>query len=80
MTDSYIGGHLQEALAHEGETDVQVHVSGTRVLMTGTVATEARRDAVSAIAASVADGLEVHNQVTVLACTEPGEGVQEQLS
>ena len=70
MNDEYVVGHLQEALAHAGETDVHVRVTGGRVLVTGTVATAARRVTVSEIASSVTD-LEVHNEVVVLHCDAP---------
>ena len=71
MDDTYVIGHLQEALAHEGETDVHVAVTGPLLVLTGTVATDARRDVVITLARSMADGLEVRDQVDVLTCHAP---------
>lgn len=78
MSD-YVAGHVQEALAHAGETDVHVRVVSGRLLLTGTVTTAARRDAVSSIARDVAGDLDVRNEVSVLLPREP-DGEQEQLS
>ena len=76
--EQYLVGRLEEALAHEGETDVHVSVTGDRVLMTGTVSTDARLETVDGIAREVADGLTVQNHVTVMHCREPDD--QERLS
>jgi osmotically-inducible protein OsmY len=70
---TYVRGHLEEAFAREGETDVHVRVSGDRVVVTGTVATEARRSAVRALAHEVAGDLAVADQLTVLHCHEPDD-------
>jgi Flp pilus assembly secretin CpaC len=72
----YLAGHLEEALAKTGETDVHVAVVGERVVVTGTVATELRRDVVDLIAREVVGHLEVHNGLTVLHCAEP-DSVEE---
>ena len=71
MDDTYVIGHLEEALAHEGETDVHVAVVGPLLVLTGTVATAARRDVVLGLAHTMADGLEVRNQVDVVEYREP---------
>jgi osmotically-inducible protein OsmY len=77
MTDDYLTGHLEEALAHAGETDVHVRMASGRVVLTGTVTTEQRRDEITAIAAAMGDAetgdIEVVNEVTVLRCREPDE-------
>jgi hypothetical protein len=70
VNDTYLAGHIQEALTHAGETDVHVAVDFGRVVITGTVATEARRDVVRAITMELTD-LEVADEVTVLHCEEP---------
>jgi osmotically-inducible protein OsmY len=67
----YVAGHVQEALAHAGETDVHVRVEPNQLLLTGTVATQARRDAAVAIADRVAEGLAVRDEITVLRQREP---------
>ena len=76
--NDYVEGHLEEALAQTGETDVHVQVAPGQVLITGTVTTELRRDAITAIATDLVDDLEVHNEVTVLRPVEPDD--QEHLS
>lgn len=76
MNERYVDGHLEEALARAGETDVHVHVTSEGVVLTGTVTTEQRRTAVTGIAAAHAGDLAVFNQLTVLHCVEPdGEEV-----
>jgi osmotically-inducible protein OsmY len=76
---TYVEGHLEEALARAGETDVHVAVHGSRLVVTGAVTTEARRDAVVALVRSLAGDLEVRDQVTVLACHEPDDDGEEHL-
>ena len=80
MNDTYVIGHLQEALAHEGETDVHVAVSGPLLVLSGTVTTPSRRDAVAALAQAMADGLQVRVQVDVLSCHEPAADGEERLA
>jgi hypothetical protein len=71
MSD-YVAGHLEEALAHAGETDVRVLVDDDRVVISGTVATEERRVAVAELAGTVTD-LDVANEVVVVTADAPGE-------
>lgn len=70
--DDYVVGHVRDALAHEGESDVQAAVVAGRLVLTGNVATPARRDAMGVVAAQAADGLEVVNELTVLTTPDPG--------
>ena len=79
MTD-YVAGRLQEVLAHAGETDVHVAVTGTRLVLTGNVATPARHDEVLALARTTADGHEVVDSITVLRTPEPSADGQEAIS
>lgn len=72
MTE-YVAGHVQEGLAHAGETDVHVRVESGRLLLTGTVATDVRRDAAAAIATRLAEGLEVRNEISIVRQGEPGD-------
>ena len=72
MNDEYVAGHLEEELAHAGETDVHVHIEEGRVVISGTVATEARRVAVAELASAVTELL-VSNQVTVLVADAPAQ-------
>jgi osmotically-inducible protein OsmY len=74
MTSSdYVAGHVQEALTQSGETDVHVRADGGRLLLTGTVTTDERREVSGRIASSLAAGLELRNDITVLHCTEPDD-------
>jgi hypothetical protein len=70
VNDDYVAGHVEEALAQTGETDVHVRVDGGALLVTGTVATRERHDAVVAIASRMTE-LTVRDEVTVLHCEEP---------
>ena len=74
----YVEGHLEEALAQTGETDVRVQVVPGQVLITGNVTTELRRDAITAIAGDLVQDLDVRNEVIVLDAREPI--VEEHLS
>lgn len=69
--DDYVVGHVRDALAHEGETDVQAAVVAGRLVLTSNVATEERRLAVSAIASRASDGLDVVNELTVVTASAP---------
>ena len=79
MTE-YVAGRLQEALAHAGETDVHVTISGDRVVLSGNVATDQRHDEVVALARRTADGHDVVDNVAVLRTPEPDAGGQEAIS
>ena len=72
IPDDYVVGHVRDALAHEGESDVQAAVVAGRLVLTGNVATPARREAMGKLASQVAGGLEVVNELTVLTCPAPG--------
>jgi hypothetical protein len=72
MSGDYVAGHLEEALTHAGETDVHVLIDGERVVITGTVATEARREAVAELAGNITM-LVVENDVAIVPCTTPDE-------
>ena len=72
----YVVGHVQDALAHDPRTTelgVVVVLSGDRAMLTGTVASAAQRDAIGQVAAEVAVGYEVVNDVAVVPCDEAGE-------
>jgi hypothetical protein len=75
VNDEYVAGHLQEALAHSGETDVHVRVGDGRVLVTGTVATAARHEAVVDLLRARTD-LELRDEVIVVPCDAPTEREQ----
>jgi hypothetical protein len=71
MTDApdvYAAAHLRERLVADervGEQDLQTELVGGTVVITGEVATEERRQAVSQVAAETLGGLEHRNLVTV---------------
>lgn len=69
--DDYVVGHVRDALAHEGVLDVHAAVVAGRLVLTGHVATPARRDEVTTIAAGVAGDLVVVNELSVLTCPPP---------
>ena len=65
-TDDYVVGHVRDALAHEGETDVWAAVTDGMLVLSGTVATTERRRAAVRTASAVADGLLVDDRIEVL--------------
>lgn len=70
----YTAQHIKDALAHDarvGEMTLDIAVRGEKVFVTGQVPTAARRDAVPEVVATIAPGLEVVNEVTVVPCDEP---------
>jgi osmotically-inducible protein OsmY len=69
--DDYVVGHVRDALAHAGMLDVNTEVVAGRMVLTGHVATPARRDEVTTIVADAAGGLAVVNELTVLQCPPP---------
>jgi BON domain len=65
----YLVGKLQHALAIDGRVnmlDVKVMVRGSKIFLTGEVATEERRRAVMAVVAELLPEVEVRNELTVL--------------
>ena len=79
--DDYLIGHVRETLAHDprvNEMNIEVAVSGDGVFLSGSVPTEERRQAVSRVVAELLPDRDIHNQVTVVAVSEPTEA--EELS
>jgi osmotically-inducible protein OsmY len=77
--EDYVIGRVQEALAHDprvNELDVTVTVTGGGVFLDGTVPTEERRDAITAVARTMVPGVDIHNEVTVATLSEP-DGAEE---
>jgi hypothetical protein len=75
-SDHYLVEHVREALAGDerlGELELQVTVVGDRIVITGTVQTEERRQAISEVVAALLPDRTVANQTTVLA---PPAGAQ----
>lgn len=65
-SDDYVVGHVRDALAHDGETDVWASVTGGTLVLSGTVATAERRQAAVRTAVAVAGGLPVEDRIEVL--------------
>ncbi len=75
----YLIQRIREALAHDprvGELELGVTLRAGQVFLTGTVHTDERRRAVSQVAGEVAPGLEIHNQVTVVAALSGTDDVE----
>jgi hypothetical protein len=76
----YLITHIQEALGHDPrarELGVDVAVAGSRVVLTGTVATAAQRQAIGEVVCELVDceapeGHEVVNELAVVECREGG--------
>lgn len=71
----YLIGHIQQALATDprtGELELDVRIAGGRIFLTGAVATRERCAAVEEVVREVAPDLDVANQLTVSAETDPG--------
>ena len=78
---TYVAAHVHEAVATDARTgaqDVQATVVAGRVVLSGTCATQERKDAITAVAREAADGMDVVNEVEVLAPTGPA--TSEELS
>ncbi len=74
--DPYAAGHLRQALACDervGEQDLQVEIAGTRVVITGHVATEERRRAIAEVAHEQLPGWDVRVQVDLVSRDAPVE-------
>ena len=73
----YLIGHIQDALAADDrsrELGVDVTLAGPepRVVLTGTVSTEAQRRAIGEVVADVAPGYQVINELAVVSIDEGG--------
>jgi osmotically-inducible protein OsmY len=67
---------VREALAEDprlGEVEVAVRADGDRIVITGTVATPARREAISRVVADLLPGATVDNRTSVPPLAEPEE-------
>ena len=74
MTEEYRVAHLEDAIAERlSELGVHVVVVADQAYVRGTVATQDRRDAITALLAELAPDLGVHNEIVVCGFTEPTE-------
>ena len=70
----YDAEHIREALIHDDRVnalDAQVRLVGQALVVTGNVPTAQRRDAISAVIAELAPGVEIRNDVTVADLSQP---------
>jgi osmotically-inducible protein OsmY len=77
--DPYLIERVREALAEDprvGELYVQVTMAGGKVFISGTVATEDRKIAMTELVRELLPEHEVHNLATVSSLTEPVETEQ----
>ena len=69
----YQAEHIREALLRDpavGELDVHVAIEGDRVIVTGNVSTQDRRDAIDAKLAELLPDRDVRNEVSVSTFSE----------
>jgi osmotically-inducible protein OsmY len=77
LPPDYLIGHIQDALAADDrsrELGVDIAVAGPdqRVVLTGTVSTDAQRRAIGQVVAEVASGYDVVNELAVVSTDEGG--------
>lgn len=69
MLEGYLAEHIHQALASDervSEPELRVQVVAGRVVVTGDVHTQERRDAVGLVVRDVDPGLVVDNQTTII--------------
>jgi hypothetical protein len=72
----YLAEHIRDDLLHHpdvGELDIHVVVDGTRVVVTGHVSTNERREAISRVLAEQLPDHDVRNETTVTTYAEASE-------
>jgi osmotically-inducible protein OsmY len=82
MHDGYTAEHIHSALASDdrvSEPELRVQVVAGRVIITGDVHTESRRDAVAEVVREVDSRLVVDNQTTVIGTTPPAKPTVEHI-
>ena len=70
----YDAEHIREALIHDERVnalDAQIHLSGNALVVTGNVPSEERRQAITAVIAELAPGIEIRNDVSVADLSQP---------
>ena len=73
---AYLVAHVREALARDPRTSelhVDVTLAGRRIFLTGEVASEEHRRAVSDVVRELVPGYEVHNETAVPPLEAPAE-------
>jgi hypothetical protein len=72
--EPYLGAWLSDRLAHDdrvAKQDVDVRISGHKVVLGGIALTEARRASVGSVAAELLPGYEIVNEISVADLAEP---------
>ena len=72
--DTYDAEHIREALIADPRVnalDVQVSLAGEALVVTGSVPTMERRDAIATVLAELAPGVDVRNDVSLIDLSEP---------
>jgi osmotically-inducible protein OsmY len=73
---AYLVAHVREALARDPRTNelhVDVTVAGRRIFLTGEVASEEHRRAVSDVVRELVPGYDVHNETAVPPLEAPAQ-------
>jgi osmotically-inducible protein OsmY len=73
-TDDYELARVHDALAHDertAELSIEVHQRGDVLVLTGTVATEERRDDIAAVVAEVARDTQIRNEIDLVDLSPP---------
>jgi hypothetical protein len=79
----YVAEHLRTGLATDGrlhELGLEVALIGTTIVVRGAVSSPAQRDAVGVIAAELAPGAEIVNDVEVVPSRRPDRADTEELA
>jgi osmotically-inducible protein OsmY len=75
-TPHYVAARVQRALAEDDRTTelgIRVDVRGEHVFLRGQVSCDERRREIEKVAREAAPGLRVHNEITLVEVSEPGE-------
>lgn len=72
----YVAARVQQALAEDARTHelgIRVDVRGDQLFLRGQVTGEKHRRTIADVARESAPGLDVHNEITIVDVTKPGE-------
>jgi osmotically-inducible protein OsmY len=75
-TPHYVAARVQRALAEDDRTTelgIRVDVRGDQVYLRGQVTSSERRRQIENVTREATPGLKVHNEITLVEVSEPGE-------
>jgi osmotically-inducible protein OsmY len=75
-TPHYVAARVQRALAEDDRTaelGIRVDVRGDQVYLRGQVTSSERRRQIENVTREATPGLKVHNEITLVEVSEPGE-------